>query len=250
MDVRQVAQRFAKAHHSYADAAVVQAGICTRLVQMLGEQACESHFARTLEIGCGAGGLTHQFLANFTTDTLYLNDLYDDVVYNNLTISPEKCQFLIGDINTLPLPDTLDLVLSASALQWIYPLDRLLDRLAQALKTNGLLAIGSFAQQNLWQMRTLTGVGLDYYTTDALAELVERSGFEILSLIDYLEMLHFKTPRAVLKHLQATGVTGGAQFVWTKATLEKFYDKYQSLAEDAGVPLTYHPVLMIARKKV
>ena len=67
------------------------------------------------------------------------------------------------------------------------------------------------------------------------------------------EILHFTFPLPldVLKHLQATGVTGLRSRKWTKGQLEDFCQRYhrQYAAQDGTVPLTYHPIYMICKKQ-
>ena len=63
--------------------------------------------------------------------------------------------------------------------------------------------------------------------------------------------MQFETPKAVLKHLKATGVTGASvqQQRWTKQSLTEFYQRYQQFQlENQQYSLTYHPIYCIARR--
>jgi malonyl-CoA O-methyltransferase len=60
----------------------------------------------------------------------------------------------------------------------------------------------------------------------------------------------FDSSEAVLRHLRRTGVNGCAASPWTRARLKSFCTSYTArFGMNERVPLTYHPVWLIARKK-
>ena len=63
-----------------------------------------------------------------------------------------------------------------------------------------------------------------------------------------LNELYFDSPKAVLQHLKATGVTATAQHRWTKQSLQQFYQDYDRFKHAEGYSLTYHPIYCIARR--
>lgn len=249
LDRQKIAQRFCRAYDSYQKAAVVQSQVCDELLDML-TLCTPMDFSHVLEVGCGSGLLTQKFLGHCQPKSLYLNDLYPKITENQLNINPSRRHHLIGDITKLSLDRPLDLILSTSALQWVYPLGGLIDKFYQALTTGGYLAFSSFLVGNLHQIKSLTGQGLTYYDQAGLKDVLVRCGFEILQLRYEEKTLYFPSSYAVLKHLQATGVTGGGHFRWTKKTLAEFDAGYQRFASQQGFALTYCPVLVIARKNI
>ena len=48
--------------------------------------------------------------------------------------------------------------------------------------------------------------------------------------------LYFDSPKAVLQHLKATGVTATAQHRWTKQSLQQFYQDYDRFKHAEGTP--------------
>jgi len=160
-----VAQRFAKAGQSYVEHAVVQKQISVQLFEYL-KQYCPQSLPSVLEIGCGSGNLTHLFESYFQVDQLYLNDLYADVDQHFLNF--KHVNWLIGDIEQLELPLELDAVVSSSALQWMTDLPALLQRIYDALKPKGYLGFSTFGENNLIEIKQLTGQGLNYYSLEAL----------------------------------------------------------------------------------
>lgn len=247
IDKALVAQRFAKAGQSYVEHAVVQKQISAQLFEYL-KVYCPQNLASVLEIGCGSGNLTHLFQTHFQFDQLFLNDLYEDVEQHFSTI--QNIAWLIGDIEQLTLPQSLDAVISSSALQWMTDLPALLQRIHDSLKPKGYLGFSTFGENNLIEIKKLTGQGLNYYSSEVLKQKLEESGFEIVFIEEEQKHLYFDHPKSVLQHLKATGVTATAKsHRWTKQSLQQFYSDYQQFHDEQGFRLTYHPIYVIARRK-
>ena len=242
-----VAQRFAKAGQSYVEHAVVQKQISSQLFKYL-KVYCPQNLASVLEIGCGSGNLTHLFHSYFQVDQLFLNDLYEDVDQHFSTI--ENIAWLIGDIEQLHLPQSLDAVISSSALQWMTDLPTLLHRIHDALKPNAYFGFSTFGSDNLTEIKQLTGQGLNYISLEFLKRQLEQQNFEVLFIEQEVKQIYFDHPKSVLQHLKATGVTATAKsHRWTKQSLQQFYLDYQQFYDEQGFRLTYHPIYVIARRK-
>lgn len=250
-DTQAIAKRFDQAYHSYRTHATVQADMASRLMASLVAYSRRTHFGQVLEIGCGSGLLTDEFAKVCTADEMYLNDLYPQIRHNPKPsqLADAHYQYLIGDARTLALPDGLELIISGAAMQWMYPLDMLMDKLYQSLGAGGYVALSTFGPQNLWQIKHLTGQGLTYHSIDELSAILTQAGFGLDMMMEYEQTLSFDTPMAVLRHLQQTGVTATAsQFRWTKQRLQAFCQEYHAMSDEQGVALTYQPMLIIAHK--
>ena len=247
IDKALVAQRFAKAGQSYIEQAVVQKQISAQLFEYL-IMYCPQSLPSVLEIGCGSGNLTHLFHSYFQVDQLFLNDLYEDVYQHFSTI--ENIAWLIGDIEQLHLPQSLDAVISSSALQWMTDLPTLLHRIHDALKPNAYFGFSTFGSDNLTEIKQLTGQGLNYISLEFLKRQLEQQNFEVLFIEQEVKQIYFDHPKSVLQHLKATGVTATAKsHRWTKQSLQQFYLDYQQFYDEQGFRLTYHPIYVIARRK-
>lgn len=249
MKSEQIARRFAQAHLSYAQHAIVQSEVAAGLIQLMQQQPMQPHFQRVLEIGCGSGLFTQRFMQCYSFEHLFLNDLYAEV-QQHFQEDP-RILWGIGNIETLPLPQSLDLVMSASALQWVADLSALFSKIHQALQPSGHLCFASYATDNLKEIKALTGQGLNYSSLSEVIEKLESQGFEILAQHEERMILHFAHPKQVLQHIKATGVQATAQgFRWTKASLQNFYQNYQQFQQPdtQQYALTYHPIYVIARK--
>lgn len=241
-----VAQRFAKAGQSYVEQAVVQKQISAQLFEYL-KMYCPQNLAYVLEIGCGSGNLTHLFHSYFQVDQLFLNDLYADVDQHFLNF--KHVNWLIGDIEQLHLPQSLDAVISSSALQWMTDLPTLLHRIHDALKPNAYFGFSTFGSDNLTEIKQLTGQGLNYISLEFLKRQLEQQNFEVLFIEQEVKQIYFDHPKSVLQHLKATGVTATAKsHRWTKQSLQQFYLDYQQFYGEQGFSLTYHPIYVIARR--
>lgn len=241
-----VAQRFAKAGQSYVEHAVVQKQISAQLFEYL-KTYCPQSLPSVLEIGCGSGNLTHLFESYFQVEQLFLNDLYADVDQHFLNL--KHVNWLIGDIEQLTLPPSLDAVFSSSALQWMTDLPTLLHRIHDALKPNAYFGFSTFGADNLTEIKQLTGQGLNYISLEFLKRQLEQQDFEVLFIEQEVKQIYFDHPKSVLQHLKATGVTATAKsHRWTKQSLQQFYLDYQQFYGEQGFSLTYHPIYVIARR--
>ncbi len=240
VSTEQIAQNFAKAHATYDKSAIVQQQMCQMLIDMMSKTLPLVAPTSVLEIGCGTGTLTDIYVKRWRLDKLYLNDLYD--------VRPHvQAELLVGDIERLDLP-RVDAVLSSSALQWMKDLPSLFDKIYQALTPKGVFAFASFGQDNLKEIKTLTGVGLQYYGLNELSSMLSASGFHVVTTHQSMEVLYFDDAKEVLRHIKKTGVAVGGK-AWTKSSLQAFYDGYQAtFATDQGYPLSYDTLFVVASK--
>lgn len=248
LDKNLVRRRFLRSVESYDRAAEVQRLMADELLELFRLAAGEREFPRILELGCGSGILTDRIEQGFDYGKLYLLDLVEE--WSGFHRNRERTEFIAGDVERIPLPGALDLILSNAVIQWVTDLPALLEKLAEALNPEGLLAVTTFGPENLREIAELTGSGLRYLDPDRLQQLFSRK-FDLIGFRQELLRPQFDTPLAVLKHLKATGVTaaGGPQR-WTRKRLEEFSAGYRRFQTGNGkFPLTYHPITLIARKK-
>ena len=245
-----VAQRFAKAGHSYVEHALVQQQMSVQLCEYI-KMYCPQRLPKVLEIGCGSGHFTQVLQQHVQLEQLFLNDLYAEVQqhFPNLKQAEIQVSWLMGDIEQLALPTQFDAVLSSAALQWMQDLPALFKRIAVALKAHGWLCFSSFGPDNLTEIKQLTGQGLSYFSAAALQQQLEQKGFEVVLLQQQQTALYFEHPKAILQHLKATGVTATTTaHRWSKQSLQQFYAEYDQFKNEHGFRLTYHPIYVIARR--
>lgn len=243
----RVQRSFSRSFRTYHDSAGQQAWIADRVVQGLDDSGAPKHFASALEFGCGTGHLTQRLCAGYSFGALTINDLSPEAGETALAFGAD---FLCGDAEVIAWPSRPDLITSASMIQWLPDPITFFRRAAMALAPGGYLAVSGFGPE---QYRELVSIGSaakapGLCKSDDMAAAVDGL-LEVVSVGETQRKMHFSSPRKVLEHLRRTGVNGRAQKPWTKSSLLSFSNDYiRHFGSDSGVPLTYHPTWIIARK--
>lgn len=246
MDKRLIAERFARARDTYSQEARVQQQVAEKMMRLLPDV----RFRHIVEFGCGTGSYSRILLHQLQPETLLLNDLCPEMkeCLTDLLLQ-DAVQFMPGDAEVLEFPEKTDLITSCSTLQWFNNPKRFFARCHSFLTDNGYLAFSTFGAENMREIRTLTGHGLDYLPVEKLNELLSPY-FETVYAEEEIVPLPFATPLQVLQHLKQTGVTGTEKKIWTRGRLQAFCNGYiGQFSQDENVSLTYHPIYIIARKK-
>lgn len=203
-------------------------------------------FENVFEFGCGTGFLTSQIKKYLHCKNYVVNDssrLCVDVA------AKFGASFCAGAIEDVAVRNSPDLVVSASCLQWVENRAGVYAKLHKAMRSGGVLALSSFGTENFSEIAALCGNSLEYDSLDAFRREIETAGFEILFCAQERIRLLFKSPLDVLRHIKTTGVNGQYASFWSRAKLEKFLAEYERRFSDCGgVPLTYNPMYVIAKK--
>ncbi|NVO56300.1 methyltransferase domain-containing protein [Rhodobacteraceae bacterium B1Z28] len=243
----KVQRSFSRSFDTYHDAASQQAWVANRLVTELRGHGAPSHFGAAFELGCGTGHLTRLLCKNFSFDRLSVNDIASQA---RDTADAAGANFVAGDARHVRWPRNVDLLTSASMIQWMDDPADFLAKAARGLAPGGWLAVSGFGPK---QYQELTQIGSTARAPglcgpEVLAAAVGAK-LQVLAVGESLRKSHFATPRHVLEYLRKTGVNGRAKGAWTKSTLARFTADYIRYFETPkGVSLTYHPVWIIARK--
>ncbi|AGT08077.1 methyltransferase domain-containing protein [Paracoccus aminophilus] len=248
----RIAQSFGRSQASYSDEARPQRlfarALARRLAQLRGSHH-EQPIAKALEFGHGSGHLTEALGLRFRFETLWLNDL---VAPLPALVPPPAAQVIAlpGPVERVSLPQGLDLIASASSLQWIADPAALIARFGAALRPGGWLALSSFGPNHFAELAALhpTARAPALLPPEALAAALP-PGWRIHALGEARLAQFFPSPLALLHHLRRTGVNGLARSVWTKRDLADFIARYQAqFAWKSGVRLSWNPVWLIAEK--
>ena len=246
---------FQRSLPSYHAASTAQAQIADALVQALQWSGAPTRFARVFEFGCGTGHLTSHLLHQFSIVHLGLNDLLPDCA---ATLQPILHRYSVtatfspGAIETLNLPTGLNLIASASTVQWVDDPASLLARLADHLAPGGWLALSGFGTGHFAELRQLGGYGkAPSYLDPADWQRILPSTLQVLALQSQPIVLRFPDALSLLRHLRHTGVNAPASRIWTRADLAAFEARLRiGLPKDSELTLTYCPVILIARKSL
>ncbi len=251
-DKERIARCFRQALATYNDHAIVQRQVGRRLLTLTDEFS-DIRYERALEIGCGTGLLTHELCRQKAVATLFLNDLVADFLPLVVMGLPERQGPVLcpcfGDIETIPLPSDLNLIISSSSFQWLADLPRFFQTLSRSLQAGGFLVFSLFGPGTLAEFRELTGVGLDYRRAEELAAILARD-FIVERVVEERIPLLLPNPRALLHHLRATGVGGAREYRWSKKGLQRFEQEYQArFGADGGVVASFVALFFVVRKR-
>lgn len=248
-DKELIRKRFEANFSRYHRLALVQRDICAGLGCMAGELCRSENISRALEIGVGTGFLTAHLTELFPHAEWYLNDISHAAGTFVEGYGSGRTTFVCGDAENMEFPQGLDMIASASTVQWFDDLPVFAGRAAEATDSGGWLVLSTFGPDNFKEIRETTGEGLDYYPLDELCGIFESAGYRIVSRSEYSRSLNFGTPLDVLHHIKATGVNSVSNKRWNRAQLADFDARYRKLFPGSEeVALTYHPQLIIARK--
>ena len=231
MEKSLIGKRFSKAIGCYRHEAAAQRKIARSLIAMMADKTLPRHYDSVLEIGCGSGLLTREFLSSYTPDVLYLNDLCSEIssrdIAEYMAPSPEtELNYIIGDAENTALPQNLDLIISSSVLQWLEnPLDFINGNCIKSLNRGGIMAFSIFGPENLYEVSSLTDIALEYLPLECLCKELCRN-FNLIAVKEEKIVMAFESPRDVLLHLKATGVNGVGEYRWSKGSLLNFLSAY------------------------
>lgn len=251
-DKKLIEQRFAKAANTYEKQASIQRSVADQLLLMLDEEIA-SPPGSILEVGCCTGLLTAKLVkrfpnvASFTATDLVPS--FKPYIKEKILPIRDRARFIAGDIETLEIQSSYDLIISSSTFHWIHDLPGLFRKFHDHLNPGGIFAFSLYGNENLSEIRQITGIGLPYRTLDEITACTSNL-FEIVAEKEKKETIWFSTPLAVLQHLRQTGVNAVGSKAWTRSKLNMFIAEYEELfSGNLGVGLTYHPMFILARHK-
>ncbi|MBI9065381.1 MAG: malonyl-ACP O-methyltransferase BioC [Marinilabiliaceae bacterium] len=251
VDKSLVKRRFHCASKTYDVHATVQKEMAEALVQMAAWHMAP-YQERMLELGCGTGLLTQEILKRFSAEKLLTNDLVEEMAgkVEPIVLASDVAshQFIGGDAEQLVFPEPQQVIWSGATIQWIEELKPFFAKLSDLLMDEGYVVLSSFGPDNYSEIKTITGKGIDYKTMQQVIESASDE-FQLVASKEWHRQLWLESPMDVLKHMRYTGVNGVAASQWTKGDMAQFQEDYQQFAQLEGYPLTYHPFLLVLKKK-
>ena len=222
---------FLKVKHSYKLAAKAQDIMGQRLCKML-ENLHLKEFDRVFEFGCGMGEFS-QKLQNVIH--------FKDYVRNDILDYKNEFEVEIFDMDKIPThfltTQKFQLIASNAVIQWLK--SDIFANLYTLLEDNGILLLSSFGEQNLKEIKSLTGLSLQYKNLKEYERLLEK--FEILDLKEEFIELKFESALEVFRHLKLSGVNSLGKFFLGKNTLLKMEKEFDNT-------LTYHSIYILCKK--
>lgn len=247
IDKSLVGERFAGAGTSYDSNAAPQALIADSLAALLDDKDTRAIFARPgsriLEVGCGTGLLTKMLPARCEGATLQLWDVLPQAPFP----LPAGSTYRSADAETAvrDVPDaSLDMIVSASTIQWFNSPERFVAECLRALRPGGMLALSTFGRDNMPEVSRACGVGL--HLCDAATwrtAIAEMPGVETVLLHEARLQCRFGSAMEILRHLSLTGVNAITRSGNARAAAAALQPD-----ADGRFTLTYQPLFMLLRK--
>ena len=250
-----VKDSFAGAANSYDDVALLQRQVGSELLTMINRSCLQGLI---LDLGSGTGYLTGELLT--ANNGLQLIAL--DLALPMLKIARQKQEtkqisYLCADAENLPLiTSSLDAVCSNLALQWCYPIDRVLVELKRVLKPEGRLLFSIFGSQTLQELKIAWSEVDNYrhvnefYNQNELLKLLHEAEFKQVQLNRQAYLSNYDKVLSLLKELQLLGadqvMEGRNQQVTTKARLQAMLASYEQFRNEEGFPATFEVFTVLA----
>ncbi|MBN1969965.1 MAG: malonyl-ACP O-methyltransferase BioC [Candidatus Delongbacteria bacterium] len=245
IDKELVKTKFQNCLETYHDEAIVQKKIAENLFFMINEKIQQAD--RILEIGCGSGFLTDKLVKSFPESFFFINDIVDEYINVVERLNNKKMMYICEDMDIMEIPENLDLVVSASAIQWSDDLAKLISRVSKKLRKGGYFIFSSFGFRNFYQISDLAESSLKYFSRDELEEMM--SDFTNFEYSCEEITIYFDKAIDILRHQKNTGVNALPLKEMNAGKLMKFLREYeQKYSSVDGVPLTYNPIYIAARK--
>ncbi len=243
-----VAEKFTRAESTYEANATVQREIAEKLCSLIPSDALAGKDApAVLEIGCGTG-LTTRLL----TKKLGLGEIeaWDLHIAANIadtlpgcTLRQRECD-AETEIGLLP-EGSLDLLFSASTVQWFNSLPAFMRRCARALRPGAVAVLSTFGPKTMSEIRGRLPHPVRYPDATAVGKMIPE-GCRLLHLSQEEHTLLFPSAVEALRHAKLTGVNALSSS-HSGQTAREVISSYP-LLPDGNAPLTYQPIYIVFKK--
>lgn len=189
MNKEVIKNNFQKAIDTYNKQATVQKTIAFTLADMIDIKQANT----VTELGCGTGMLTELVKKKILYKQYYANDLFESPHVN-----------LCGDMEKIDIPKS-DLIVSASAFQWVQDLNKLFKKIYKRLKEGGEFTFSMFIEGNLYETNQIIN-GLKYYSKQEIEQMLFNIGFEVIEHAQEDYVKNFSSLREMFDEFKNTGV--------------------------------------------
>lgn len=243
VDKELVATRFSAARDTYRESAPTQRSVAARL-WALARPHIPLGALRVLEVGVGDGLLTDLY-----TPKLEIADLaLMDIAVVDSGRFPAGARFVRCDaeeaVAGLPA-ESVDLILSASTLQWFHSPERFVAMAYRALAPGGVMALSFFGEGTYREVAAITGVSLKYPDPSRW-----KPEGEVLASLKETLTERFPDAAAAARHISRTGVNALRRDRESSVAAARKLMRSLQADADGRVGLTYVSNYLIIRKPI
>ncbi len=248
-----VAKSFSDAAQSYDASAQFQRDVGDELLDVFRENK-NDNINTILDLGCGTGFFTSQLQScenkNAGDQQVYALDIASGMLSKAKAANSKNALFVQADAENLPLKNhSIDQIYSNLAIQWCENPAKLLAEIFRAMSTNGQAHLSTLGPKSLSELK------LSWQTVDChqhinqfidgeiLLHTAQKVGFANVELTRVFKTLYFNDVKTLMREFKDIGAhnvnRGRAKGLSGKKNFQMLSQAYESLREDAGLPLTY-----------
>jgi malonyl-CoA O-methyltransferase len=265
--------RVAAAFHDRADEYDRHILVQKRVVGNLAS-AVELHLKRNpehiLDVGTGTGAFLERLKVRYPNAGLTGVDIAHNMCLRAQQKLGSNCRVVVGDAESLPFRNgAFDLVVSASALQWVQDLSVALHEMKRVVRPGGDISLAFFCQGTLAELHDCFREAADrccgdsgqrtsrlhnFHSVEEVTSLVDGMDFEkyvvtVETEVDWYEDLHGLLRS--IKRIGAGSVSGGSgNGLGWRGILQVASRLYQErYGANGHIPATYKVLYLSARKR-
>jgi malonyl-CoA O-methyltransferase len=251
LDVQHIRRAFGRAAPTYAQHAALQREVEDRLLERVEYYSGKPE--RVLDVGCGPGRASEALRKRFASAQVIALDLALPMLRRVRTGWRRPLARVCADARALPLPESsIDVLYSNLCVQWIDDLPTLFDEFRRVLRPGGYLALSTFGQDTLHELRTAWAAVDNAPHVSAFAHIAQvgdalmGAGFRD----PVLDAEHFTLTYAhaadLMRELKALGATNAdarrTRGLTGKARYAHALDAYEQFRREGMLPATYEVI--------
>lgn len=204
---------------------------------------------RLLDGGCGTGFGAQSLSCLWPDISMIGCDIADEMVAR---MRQKGFDAVNGDLEDLPFENgQFDFVWSSLALQWCRP-DTVFHELHRVLDKDGILYFSTLAPGTLpeiaYAFEGLDSAGrvLEFCPVPVLESCLREAGFSDIRLIAETHKMYYPDVRSALDSVRGIGAghtAGKRRALLGKTAWQTVQERYESLRDENGLPLTYELVI-------
>jgi len=241
VNVERVGKIFARNAVTYEANAIVQRHMAETLAGMLAPYRAD----KVAEIGYGSGLFSRMYAPILKPQEIEYVDICP-VPSRKLALA-EIENYVSEDaekwIVELKQSCKFDAIVSSAAVQWFADPVAFIRRCMQHLAPGGLLAFSTFGQENMWQLNAVRRSPLQYLSLQQWRS-IPGSNMHIVNVSEDTVDIYFHSLMEMLRHLKATGVTGGTNS--SPALVRRLLSELPP-EPDGRFKLTYNPLYFVVK---